>query len=147
MARKAARRFGDILLPKRPLGPHFGQELQTAGLSDLLSFAPDGSVYGDDRLTPQQRAKLVELIEGHKADGAPRAKRSISKAKLFEAMDDPEYDKFLPVYSSQNKRLQAIFNNAWELQEGHPLFEKLVQLLTATYGAERAEELLNSAWM
>jgi hypothetical protein len=53
-------------------GLTFGDELAAAGLAGLpFSWGEDGSIFGREKLTPEQNARLDAVIAAHKPDAPP----------------------------------------------------------------------------
>jgi hypothetical protein len=66
----------------KPLAPHFGQELAAAGLNNKVSFSAAGDLFYHDpdpeslgemvsRLTDEEEAALMDLVDAHDPDIAP----------------------------------------------------------------------------
>lgn len=68
-----------------------------------------------------------------------------SKALLFGAMTDAEFDAFTAARASFTPRENAIFDNAAVLEEASLLWPALEAALAAIYGAPRVGELLAAA--
>lgn len=68
-----------------------------------------------------------------------------SKKALFEAMTEAEYAKFETYETQQSKREARMFREATELHEADAGFPKVLSLMQAAYGEDRASELLAAA--
>ncbi len=74
----------------------------------------------------------------------PQPKR-YSKKLLFEAMTEAEYAKFESYETQHSKREARMFREATELNEADEGFAKVLGLMQAAYGEDRAAELLAAA--
>jgi hypothetical protein len=72
----------------KQLGETFGQELIAAGLGGIpISWGDtDDSIQGRERLTPEQNAKLDEVIARHDPTKQPLTTRIISDRQFFQAL-------------------------------------------------------------
>jgi len=69
----------------KALGPTFGDEVFAAGLGGLpFLWGADGQIFGRERLTPQQNAKLDEVIAHHNPNRLTT--RIISDRQFFQAL-------------------------------------------------------------
>lgn len=106
-------------------------------------YEDDGGPVTVEALGDPAQTGLLAIQPNHVAPQPMPAR--YSKKKLFEAMTDAEYETFEATESGQTAKDRRVFREATELSEADPGFAKVLGLMQAAYGEDRAAELLAAA--
>lgn len=129
------------------LGPSISTELEAAGLLGL-AFSLDldtGEACGRDNLTEAQAAALDAVLAAHDpTQPAPLrpGERVTYPGEFWLRCTEAEAEVIVAASASMPVREQQIFNRATVFDHAVPETQRLIALLGAAFGPERAAELM-----
>lgn len=115
---------------------HEAAILTTKETGDVLATVD----HGEEWVTLQDWIKTSSEPAAYEA--APPPPAVVSKVDLFRRMTAAEVDTLLAVKATRPRRDQALFDSAPQFHETAPEWPMLKALFEASYGPDRAAELL-----
>lgn len=98
---------------------------------------------GEESVVNLTAEEIAAAEASAQAETAARAARArIYKAEIFRRMSDAEFGRFTAAKGQQNARKAAIFEAVEYIRVAHPEYLELKAAMEATFGGERAAELL-----
>lgn len=126
-------------------GPAFLSELRAAGVAKVSWDVTTGEIYGRDALTDQERATLAAVIAAHDPTRQPPLQLGqvvTYPGEFWLRCTEAEAEMITATAANMTVREQQIFNRATVFDHAVPETQRLLSLLTAAFGADRAAVLL-----